>query len=386
MFGLGALLGALAQSLLVLTSARCIQGAASAAAVPSALRLLTSAVTGESARAKALAAWSAAGAAAGASGLVVGGTVTALASWRYVFWALLVVAAMLAPAVLRTVPADLAGSSRQSLNVAGSALLTLSVMAVVSGATIVSEPGRMWLGAGLLVAAVLLALTFVYADRRSSAPLLPRSLVRQPTLRRGSVGAFINTATTSSVATLATLYVQDTLGESPLATAAMLLPLSLLVIAGSGLAARVLPRVRPETLTAAGLALIALGFALLVVAGDQLVCHLRVHGTRRCRPGPLGSRHDLHGHRRPGARPDHRLRDHQHHGTARHGHWRGSAAPRRSRHHRHAGTGRGRANGRVGRGRGVRRAGSTGVRPPRSDGAAAACDSSASASESDSVR
>lgn len=270
-FGLGALLGALAQSLVILTAARCIQGAASAAAVPSALRLLTTAVTGESARAKALAAWSAAGAAAGASGLVLGGTITAIASWRYVFWALLVVAAVLAPAVLRTVPADGPSSSRKSLNVLGSGLLTLSVMAVVSGATIVSEPGQMMMGVGLLAAAALLALAFVYADRRSSAPLLPRTLVRQPTLRRGSVGAFINTATTSSVATLATLYVQDTLGETPLATAAMLLPLSLLVVAGSGIAARVLTRVRPESLTAAGLALIAVGFGLLLLAGDRLV-------------------------------------------------------------------------------------------------------------------
>jgi MFS family permease len=270
-FGLGALLGAVAQSLLILTAARCLQGAASAAAVPSALRLLTSAVTGEKARAKALAAWSAAGAAAGASGLVLGGTVTAIASWRYVFWALLVVAAVLAPAVLRSVPADGASSSRQTLNVVGSGLLTLSVMAVVSGATIVSEPGRVWLGTGLLTAAVLLALAFVYADRRSSAPLLPRNLVRQRPLRRGAVGAFVNTATTSSVATLATLHVQDTLGESPLATAAMLLPLSLLVIAGSGIAARILPRVRPESLTAAGLALIASGFGLMVLAEDQLL-------------------------------------------------------------------------------------------------------------------
>src|SRR3954452_13639039 len=63
-FAAGSLLAATAPSALVLAAARCIQGAAAAAAVPAALKLLTTVTESEEARAKAVAGWSAAGAAA----------------------------------------------------------------------------------------------------------------------------------------------------------------------------------------------------------------------------------------------------------------------------------------------------------------------------------
>ena len=61
----------------------------------SALRLLTTMTPDGPIRQRAIAVWSAAGAAAGASGFVVGGIVTDLASWRVVFWAFLPLAAAL---------------------------------------------------------------------------------------------------------------------------------------------------------------------------------------------------------------------------------------------------------------------------------------------------
>ena len=67
--------------------------------------------------------------------------------------------------------------------------------------------------------------------------------------------------------------------------------------------------------------------------------HRRVHGVRRGRPGPVGRGHDIHGHRRAGVRPDDRLGDHQHDGTAGNCHRRCGAAPCRRRHHRHASAG-----------------------------------------------
>jgi hypothetical protein len=55
-----------------LTAARCLQSAAAAVSVPSALRLLTTITAEGVQRQRAIAAWSAAGAAAGASGFVFG--------------------------------------------------------------------------------------------------------------------------------------------------------------------------------------------------------------------------------------------------------------------------------------------------------------------------
>jgi MFS family permease len=86
-FAAGAVVAATAASIVTLTAGRCLQGAAAAASVPSALRLLTSINAEGPARRRAIAAWSADGAAAGASGFVVGGIVTDLTSWRVIFWA-----------------------------------------------------------------------------------------------------------------------------------------------------------------------------------------------------------------------------------------------------------------------------------------------------------
>src|SRR5580704_2743874 len=97
-FAAGALLGAVAGSVVLLTAARCLQGAAAAASVPSALRLLTTLTPGGPRRRRAIAAWSAAGASAGASGFAVGGVITDLASWRLVFWAYLPLSACVSAA------------------------------------------------------------------------------------------------------------------------------------------------------------------------------------------------------------------------------------------------------------------------------------------------
>src|ERR1700754_4007067 len=103
-FAVGAVVGATASSIVALMAGRCLQGAAAAGSGPAVVRLLTTVTAEGPARRRAIAMWSAAGAAAGASGFVVGGIVTDLASWRLVFWAYLPIAAGLAAAIVGSVP------------------------------------------------------------------------------------------------------------------------------------------------------------------------------------------------------------------------------------------------------------------------------------------
>jgi MFS family permease len=269
-FAVGSLLAAVAGSVVVLTAARCVQGAAAAAAVPSALKLLTTMAGDERTRARAVAAWSAAGAAAGAAGFVVGGVVSAVTTWRVIFWGLLVMAAAQAVAITLLVPSDPRSTGRTPLNAVGSVLLTGAVMLVVVGATLLGEDSRRLPGALLVGAAVLVGTGFVAADRRSVSPVLPRPLLRSPRVLRGTAGSFVNTATTS-VATLITLYLQSTLGRSPLEAAATLLPLSASVIAGAAVAGRLIVRRPRERVTAVGLALIGAGIAAPLLAPEAAV-------------------------------------------------------------------------------------------------------------------
>jgi MFS family permease len=269
-FAAGAIVAATAQSVLAVTAGRCLQGAAAAASVPCALRLLTTVTAAGPARHRAIAAWSAAGAMAGASGFVVGGIITDLASWRFIFWGYVPLAAALAGVIRYSVPADTGSRPMRSLNLAGSALCTGSVMALVVGTTLITRPGGQLAGGLLLVASALLAAGFVVTDRRAAAPLLPPALTGSPPLRQGVLGSLLNTATTSSAVTLVTLYLQSTLHRSPLEAAATLLPFSLCVVAGSVLAAQLQRRLRPQRLVAAGLAAIAVADAALIASPGSL--------------------------------------------------------------------------------------------------------------------
>jgi MFS family permease len=281
MFAIASVAASAAGSVAVLTAARSGQGAAAAVSVPSALRLLTSLTREGAARRRAIAAWSASGAAAGASGFVIGGVVTDLIGWRVIFLAYVPLAAVLAGLIAWLVPRDGAAVST-SLNVAGAVLLTGSVMALVIGITALSERGHLRAGIGLCCAAALLVVIFIWVDQRAKAPLLPRALLQATAVRLGAFGSFVNTATTSSVMTLATLYLQGSLHRSPLSAAATLLPFSLAVICGSLAAPGMLRRVRPGRVVGVGLAVIGLADAslvALVTRGGELSASVALAGA-----------------------------------------------------------------------------------------------------------
>jgi MFS family permease len=268
-FTVAAVVGATAPSVAVLTAARCLQGAAAALSVPSALRLLTTITSDGPQRERAIAGWSASGAAAGASGFVVGGVVTYLVGWRAVFWAYVAVAVLLAGAISRSVPPDQGVDRSVRLSAASASTFTAAVMAFVVATTLLPQPGRAALGGALLAVAVVLAGVFIAVDRRSAAPLLPRAVLGERPLRQGAAGGLLNTLTTSSAITLVTLYLQNTQGHSPLAAGLMLLPFSVAVIAGSALAAPALARWAPQRLVSVGLAVITVCDAALISAANR---------------------------------------------------------------------------------------------------------------------
>jgi MFS family permease len=277
LFAGASVLGATAVDLTVLIAARCLQGVAAAGCVPPALRLLTAATPQARARRRALAGWSAAGAAAGASGLLVGGVLTTWFGWRAVFWVNVPLAAALAVSVLATAPRVAPERPRRSMDLGGAALFTAAVGAVVAGTSLV-DPGHEAgapsgplsegaLAALLVVAGAVLLLAFAVVERRALHPLLPGAARRSAVLRLGSGISFVNTAATSSVVTLAALHLQDDRGLSAAAAGLYLTPFSLCVIIGSALSARLLGRRAPRTVAGAGLACIAAGDALLLASG-----------------------------------------------------------------------------------------------------------------------
>lgn len=270
LFTAASLLGAVAGSVWVLAAARAVQGVAAAASVPAALRVLTTVIPEGPQRRRAVAGWSAAGATAGATGFVVGGVLTDLATWRLVFWLNIVLAAVLAAALLAVIPRDRPGTDTVRVGWGSALLLTTGVMGVVVGATLLGQPGQQLLATVATVAGTLVLVGFVALERCSSQPLVPVAARRASGLRWGAYGSFINTAATSSSFTVATVYLQETLGLSPLQAAGLLVSFSVLVVAGSTQAPRLLATLGPRATLAAGLAVITLGNVLLA-AWPQVV-------------------------------------------------------------------------------------------------------------------
>jgi predicted MFS family arabinose efflux permease len=198
----------------------------------------------------------------------VGGLVTELAGWRALFWADLPLAAGLAAVVAATVPPGPAPRGER-LDAGGAVLLTAGVMGLVLGASLLERAPTRTVGAVAGAAGAGLLLAFVALERRVRAPLVPAAAARHPRLRAGAGASFLNTATTSSAMTLVTLHLQGAAGLSPTAAGLRLLPFSVGVVAGAGLAAPALARRPPRAVIAVGLATIAAADAALLITGGD---------------------------------------------------------------------------------------------------------------------
>jgi MFS family permease len=262
-FAVASVIGAVAPSVLALTVARGLQGMAAAVSVPSALSLLTTLVPEGAPRRRAIAAWTAAGASAGACGFVLGGVLTEYVSWRALFWSGIGMAGLLIVMVLRAVPPDSSAPGLPPVSWRPAAMLTVSAMGVVAGTTLLAE--RAWAaGAAIVVAALGVGLGFTRLERRARVPLVPSTTWRSRHVRWGTGGSFVNTATTSSALTVAMLFLQRQLHLTPSRAAALLVSFSVTVVLGSVMAARVVSALGWGRAAAVGLTSIALGSGLFV--------------------------------------------------------------------------------------------------------------------------
>src|SRR5271166_2034985 len=186
-FAFASALGGLAQDSAMLFGARALQGAFAAIMAPSALSLLTTTFVEPRERARAFGVYGAIAGGGAAIGLVLGGTLTQFASWR---WTLLInvpialFAAIGASRVVRESRADLRGG----YDVTGALAVTSGLFLLVFGFTTAGSHGwRAPETLTLLLAATLVLAGFVLRERRVEHPLLPLRIVRD----RNRGGAYL---------------------------------------------------------------------------------------------------------------------------------------------------------------------------------------------------
>ena len=257
---------ALAPGGAVLLAGRALQGLGAALVAPSALALLTALRPDGAARQHALAWWTAAAAGGGASGWVLGGVLSGLLDWRWVFLVnvpVCLAAAAAAPRLLpesrdpSPAPPDLPGA------LAAATGLTALVLALTTGTP-----------AALLPAAAAFAL-FAVVERRARDPILPLPALRRPRVATPNLVALVLTATTTPPMLLCTLHAQDVLGLDPVQAGLLFPPFNLAVVAGSLAGPGVAAALGRRNAMAAGLAGIAAGALVLRgIAEDATALHV----------------------------------------------------------------------------------------------------------------
>ncbi|MFD4419875.1 MFS transporter [Agromyces sp. NPDC058484] len=270
----GAIVGAMASTGVAVVAARLIQALGAAALSPAAMSMILARTDGK-ARVAAMSAWGAASTVGGATGVAVGGLVTAVAGWNAVF-AITGAAAGLALVLgLRLLPMDAPGP-RRSFDGPGASLATGAAFAVAFA--VLSVPGHGWLSVPVLGAgAALLLALLVIRERRAADPLFPAEVMRS---RRVAVALTVNVlggAARIASFVLVAFLLQRVLQMDPGAAGMAMLPTSLI---GFGVSVALLPkllnRFGPERVAAIGCLLLAAAHAVFaaVQPGSSYALHV----------------------------------------------------------------------------------------------------------------
>jgi len=266
-FVVASTLGGLATGGTLLVITRFIKGLSAAFTAPAGLSIITTSFAEGPARNKALAVYTATGAAGFSLGLVFGGLLTEI-SWRAAFLipAPIALAALLAG--LKLVPrSGRAVGIDRGFDLAGAVALTGGMLLLVY--TLVEAPTVGWGSARTIlslgaVAAILAA--FVRREQRAAAPLVRLGIFRSSTLVRANLGA-MTLAAWIGFQFIATLYLQQLKGWSALETGLAIFPAGALVALLSPFVVAQIGRIGTSRLIVAGLASTALAYLLFLRVG-----------------------------------------------------------------------------------------------------------------------
>jgi EmrB/QacA subfamily drug resistance transporter len=279
LFSAASLICGLAQSEGMLLVARGAQGLGGAMVSPAALSIILTSFAEGHDRNRALAVWGAIAGAGGAIGLLLGGVMVEVLSWRWVFFINVPIGAALVALAPRIVPESRSEAvARGGYDAEGAIAITLGTMALVF--TLIKADSWGWGSArnlaGFAIAAALIA-TFVAIERRHEDPLVPLGIFKNRSLAASDATMLLLAAALFGMFFFCTLYLQQVLGYSALKTGIVYMPFSITLILVSGAASRLVDRFTPKPVLVTGLLITTAGFVLLTRVsghGDDYASHV----------------------------------------------------------------------------------------------------------------
>jgi len=258
-----------------LVGARAVQGVGGAVVSAVALSLIVTLFTDQVERTKAMGVFGFVMAAGGSIGVLLGGVITDVLTWHWVFLVNLPIGIAVFALTLALIPGG-RGQGRAKIDFAGAATVTASLMlavyAVVNGnSTGWTSPRTL----GFLAVAAALLVAFLVIESRVESPLVPLRLFKLRNVSTANaVGALWAAAMFASFF-LSALYLQLVLGYKPLDVGLTFLPANVIMAAFSlGLSAKIVMRFEIKLPIVLGMTLVAVGLLLFVrapVDGNVLV-------------------------------------------------------------------------------------------------------------------
>ena len=261
-FGCASAGAALSRSIGMLVTMRTLQGLGAALVLPATLSIITN-VFPRQERARAIAVWTAIGGVGIGLGPALGGYLVDAASWSAVFW--LQIPIVLAALAGMVVVPESRDERHLRLDVPGAVLGTSGLAVLVYGIIRGGEAG--WGATTVIgcfgVAAVLLV-AFAIVEARATNPLLPMRFFRE----RDFTGAVlvIGIVLFAMFVTFffLTQFFQLVQGRSAFEAGLLIVPTSIAMIIGSGLAARLIHAIGPRLLALAMTGAMTIGLVLLM--------------------------------------------------------------------------------------------------------------------------
>lgn len=247
----------------VLVAARALQGVGGAMTSAVVLGMLVALFPEPREQARAIAVFSAVGAAGGALGTFLGGALTEALNWHWIFLINLPIGVVAWLAAIRVLEPDRGAGLGRGADYPGAVLVTGALMLTVY---VIVGAGDRDLAPTLLLAALALTLfvAFTLRQARAARPLLRLRLFGSRVLSGANAVQILMIATMYGFQFIGALYLQRVLGYGELLTGTAFLPAPIAIgVLMLGLSARTVGRFGAYRVLLAGLLLIVAGMALL---------------------------------------------------------------------------------------------------------------------------
>jgi len=230
LFTLASLACGLANSRILLIGACAVQGLGGAVVSAVSLSLIMNLFTETGERAKAMGVYGFVCAGGGTIGILLGGLLTHLLSWHWIFLVNLPIGVAVYALCAALLPSAGGQAHGERLDVAGAVTVTASLMLAVYAVVNGNEAG--WTSAqtlGLLVTALALLGVFLVIEGRAEHPLMPLNLFGMRNLATANLVGVLWAVAMFAWFFISALYLQRVLGYRPLQVGLAFLPASLIM-------------------------------------------------------------------------------------------------------------------------------------------------------------